>query len=78
MDPRGSGLRGNWARRSRFVGSRLEGCQAIKKRAWRVEIRVNVSVKPHLYDIHFGVGTSKFWQAGRKSRARPASFTRQK
>ena len=37
-----SGLRGNWTRRSRFVGLRLEGCQAIKKRAWRVEIRVNV------------------------------------
>ena len=42
MDPRVSGLRVNWTRRSRFVGSRLEGCQAIKKRAWRVEIRVNV------------------------------------
>ena len=23
-------------------GSRLEGCQVIKKRAWRVELRVNV------------------------------------
>ena len=59
-------------------GSRLEGCQVIKKRARRVEVRVNVSVKPHLYDIHFGASNPKFWHAGRKSRARPASFTRQK
>ena len=33
-----------------------------KKRSWTV--RVTMSFKAHLHDIHFGCDTPKFWQAG--------------